>query len=354
MDRISRWIALIAAALAANLTASLAVPALAGEKAPEVPAEEVAPAEEAATEPDEAPDEDAAAGEEPAADGDIAPPGETAAAAKAVPAQKPVRPALWKIADEDTTIYLFGTIHALPSRIDWLQGKVADAFEESGELITEIVREDPAQMQMLVFGKAMLPQGETLRGMLSPEEKAEYESALAAYGLPAQAFDRFEPWYTAVALSTVPMMRDGFASENGVEDTLQSRSATLGQSHGALETAEYQLDLFDTLPLDVQKRYLAQVVEDLPTMKDDLRKMVDAWKHGDAEELARLMNAQEDDPALVEALLTGRNRKWAEWIGNRLEEPGTVFLAVGAGHLAGEGSVQDQLSANGIAAERLQ
>ena len=44
----------------------------------------------------------------------------------------------------------------------------------------------------------------------------------------------------------------------------------------------------------------------------------------------------------------------AEWIGNRLEEPGTVFLAVGAGHLAGEGSVQDQLSANGIAAERLQ
>ena len=72
------------------------------------------------------------------------------------------------------------------------------------------------------------------------------------------------------------------------------------------------------------------------------------------EELARLMNAQEDDPALVEALLTGRNRKWAEWIGNRLEEPGTVFLAVGAGHLAGEGSVQDQLSANGIAAERLQ
>ncbi|MCB2061683.1 MAG: TraB/GumN family protein, partial [Novosphingobium sp.] len=250
--------------------------------------------------------------------------------------------------------YLFGTIHALPARIDWLEGPVAAAFEESGELVTEIVREGPAEMQTLVFDKATLPEGETLRGLLSDEQKAQYEAALAALGMPAQAFDRFEPWYTAIALSTVPMMRDGFASENGVEETLQARSEALGQTHGGLETAEYQLSLFDTLPLDVQKRYLAQVVEDLPTMKEDLRKMIEAWKQGDAEELAKLMNAQEDDPALVEALLTGRNRKWAEWIGKRLDEPGTVFLAVGAGHLAGEGSVQDQLCANGIAAKRIQ
>lgn len=306
MQTISRWLALIAAALAALL----ALPAAAQEQTPDTVA--------------------------------------------AAPALEPAHPALWKVADEDTTIYLFGTIHALPARIDWLGGKVADAFEDSGELVTEIVKEDPAEMKKLVFEKAMLPEGETLRGLMSPEEKTQYEAVLAELGMPPQAFDRFEPWYAAVALSTVPMMRDGFASENGVEETLQARSESSGKTQGALETAEYQLGLFDTLPLEVQKRYLDQVVKDLPTMKDDLRKMIEAWKQGDAEELAKLMNAQEDDPALVEALLTGRNRKWAEWIGKRLEEPGTVFLAVGAGHLAGEGSVQDQLSADGIAAERIQ
>ena len=320
MDKITRWIALLAAAVAA----SLASPALAEDKTPDTSAQATA-----------------------SADGSTAGNAET-------PATVPAHPALWKVADEDTTIYLFGTIHALPSGIDWFEGKVAAAFDESGELVTEIVKEDPKTMQGLVLSRAMLSGDQTLRSLLNPEEKADYEAALTSFGVPVQAFDRFEPWYAAVGLSTVPLMRDGFAAEHGVEETLNARAESLGHTHGALETAEYQLDLFDALPLDVQKRYLDQVVEDLPTMREDLKKMVEAWKRGDAEELARLMNAQEDDPALVEALLTGRNRKWAKWIEERLEKPGTVFLAVGAGHLAGEGSVQDQLGESGITAERVQ
>ena len=316
MDKITRWIAFLAAAVAA----SLATPALAEDKTPETSAQAA-----------------------PSADGNT----ETQATV-------PAHPALWKVADDDTTIYLFGTIHALPSGIDWFEGKVADAFDKSGELVTEIVKEDPKTMQGLVLSRAMLSGDQTLRSLLSPEEKADYEAALTAFGVPVQAFDRFEPWYAAVGLSTVPLMRDGFAAKHGVEETLDARAEALGHTHGALETAEYQLDLFDALPLDVQKRYLDQVVEDLPTMREDLKKMVEAWMRGDAEELARLMNAQEDDPALVEALLTGRNRNWAKWIEERLEKPGTVFLAVGAGHLAGEGSVQDQLGEAGISTERVQ
>ena len=37
-----------------------------------------------------------------------------------------------------------------------------------------------------------------------------------------------------------------------------------------------------------------------------------------------------------------------------MARPGTVFVAVGAGHLAGKGSVQEQLSDLGLAAQRLQ
>ena len=89
-------------------------------------------------------------------------------------------------------------------------------------------------------------------------------------------------------------------------------------------------------------------------MQNDLKLMIEAWKRGDADELARLMNAQEDDPVLVETLLTDRNRNWAKWIEGRLEQPGTVFLAVGAGHLAGTDSVQELLGESGITAERVQ
>ena len=92
----------------------------------------------------------------------------------------------------------------------------------------------------------------------------------------------------------------------------------------------------------------------MPEAKNELEGMVEAWKKGDAEELARIMNKDEDEPALMEKLLYARNRTWAQWIRARLEKPGTVFVAVGAGHLAGAGSVQDDLGKMGIASSRVQ
>lgn len=265
-----------------------------------------------------------------------------------------VRPALWKVADEDTTIYLFGTVHVLPPGINWFSGDIARAFDGSQELVTEIMEDETGATRAGMLQRAALPQGQTLRAMLSPDEKAKYESALAQVGLPPQALDGYEPWLAAIILSVGPLADAGFASANGVEKALEARAKTRNVARDALETSEFQLNLFDSLPLDTQKVYLAQVVEDLPNIKERIGEMVESWKRGDAEELARLMNAEDEDPRLVEALLTNRNRAWAGWVKERLKRPGTVFLAVGAGHLAGPGSLQEQLAANGIASERVQ
>ena len=75
---------------------------------------------------------------------------------------------------------------------------------------------------------------------------------------------------------------------------------------------------------------------------------------GDAEKLAVLMHEQEDDPDVMEALMFRRNRAWADWISDRLKQPGEVFLAVGAGHLAGPGSVQEELATRGVQTRRVQ
>lgn len=264
------------------------------------------------------------------------------------------RPALWKVADADTTIYLFGTIHALPADVPWYRGEVAVAFEGSKELVTEIAEVDPAGTQQALLTRAVLPPGQSLRALLSAQEKARYEAALTALKLPVDAFDRFEPWYAAIVLGTLPLLQDGYSAGMGVEKVLGTRAKALGRAQEGLETAEYQFGLFDGLPPAVQKRYLLEVIRNLPTMKQDLVKIIEAWKAGDAEGLARLINAEEDDPALVAALITNRNKAWADWIKARLDKPGTVFVAVGAGHLAGTGSVQDQLAARGVATTRLQ
>jgi uncharacterized protein YbaP (TraB family) len=274
-------------------------------------------------------------------------------AAAVAPAEKAV-PALWKVSDGDTTIYLFGTIHALPAGIDWFGGPVQQAFDRSQELVTEITDTDPLEMQHLVLTHAMLPKGQSLRGMLTPELKTSYEKELGSLGLPAQAFDGYEPWYAAVALSTLPLLQSGYDAKNGVEQALDARAKALGHPHSALETAEYQIGLFDSLPIEAQKRYFAEVVDKLPTVTDDLAKIIVAWRKGDADTLASLMNADEDDPQLIEILLINRNKNWARWIKQRMARPGTVFMAVGAGHLAGPGSVQEQLAAQGIKTERVQ
>src|SRR5690606_23102730 len=106
------------------------------------------------------------------------------------------------------------------------------------------------------------------------EDRAGYEAALTKMGVPVDTFDSFEPWYAAVGLSTLPLMRDGFASENGVEELLDARAKAAGRPHQGLETAEYQLSLFDSLPEPVQRRYLSEVIEQLPTMKTQLLTMI--------------------------------------------------------------------------------
>ncbi|MEQ8412003.1 MAG: TraB/GumN family protein [Erythrobacter sp.] len=283
----------------------------------------------------------------PAAAQDTAPP------AADLPAG-PDGPALWSVSDEDTTIYLFGTVHVLPEEVKWYDPEIASALAEADTLVTEI-RMDPdseAAMQQLAMAKGMLPEGTTLRSLLDEEQTATYEAALGKIGVPAAAFDRFEPWMAGLTLTTVPLMQQGYSPDSGVEKIILSKAGD--KPRDALETAEFQLGLFDGLPTEQQVAFMMSAAEGVDEVKDMLDSMVAEWIEGDADALAEIMNDGMDDPALAEALLYRRNATWAEWIEARLAEPGTVFIAVGAGHLAGEKSVQDYLAEKGIATARIQ
>jgi uncharacterized protein YbaP (TraB family) len=138
-----------------------------------------------------------------------------------------------------------------------------------------------------------------------------------------------------------------------VETLLAARAKARSLPQAGLETTEQQLGLFDTLPSETQVTYLGEVLKSFPEINTEIRAMVEAWKSGKADELARLMNEDESDPVLMKVLLVDRNKAWAQWIAKRLEQPGTVFMAVGAGHLAGRESVQAQLAAARIKAKRV-
>ena len=273
----------------------------------------------------------------------------------AVPPAPPVvpsGPALWKVADEDTSIYLFGTIHALPPEVKWLDVRVEGALAQSDEFVTEVDISRQSEISAGLLNRASLADGQNLRNMLSAEDRPAYEAALATLGLPATFFDRYEPWYAALMLSLIPLMQQGYTASVGAEEVLAGKLSP-DTARGALETIEFQLDLFDTLPEESQKAYLHETIQALPALKETLDAMVAEWLEGDVESLATLLHEQETDPLLFEQLIASRNRHWAQWIAERLETPGTVFVAVGAAHLAGPESVQDYLERQGVTSERI-
>lgn len=260
-------------------------------------------------------------------------------------------PALWQVADEDTTIYLFGTVHALPEGKQWFDGRIDRAFSSADELVTEIDVSDAAKSAEALQSASLLPEGQSLRSLMTEENRQRYEEALVGLGLPVEALDRYEPWFAALTLSLLPLIRSGYQTQSGVELSLNERAGE--KTRGALETVQDQVALFDTLPQEAQLAFLDGTVEKLGSATSTLDAMVAEWLEGDAEALAMLLNAEMTDPVLYERLLTARNANWAEWIEKRLEQPGTVFVAVGAGHLAGQGSVQDQLKKRGLKVRRV-
>lgn len=276
--------------------------------------------------------------------------------ALAADAPSPLRPALWKVSDGDTTIWMFGTVHMLPPGTVWLTGPVAQAADSADEITTEILDPGGTATRAAVAAHALLPAGSSLAAGLPAATRSAMDQRLATLGLTPMQFDRFKPWYAAVALSSLPLLRRGFDPANGVEAALEAREAQRGVRRSAIETPESQLGVFDTLPVASQNAYLTEVLTDFDKIEPDIDAMFRAWGKGDAEELARLMNedSAKDDPLLTQRLILDRNAALARWIKARLDRPGRVLVAVGAGHLAGPGSVQEDLAAMGLHVERVQ
>ncbi|NIJ21020.1 hypothetical protein FHS95_002712 [Sphingomonas naasensis] len=263
-------------------------------------------------------------------------------------------PALWVVRDADTTIYLFGTVHMLKPGLSWFDDGVKAAFDASDELVLELVMPPQAEMQALVQELGMTRAGPTLPEQLPPAEAAKFRAALPEMGLAPEALDRAEPWLAATMLSAAPLRQLGYDDKDGAEAVLTAAAQRAGKKIAGLETAREQLGYFDRLPMPAQRALLVETLDDLPNAGATIDRMVASWGKGDAEGIARLMN--EDlghSPELAKALLVTRNAKWANWLRQRMAAPGTVFVAVGAGHLAGPAGLQAELARRGLKAERV-
>ena len=264
-------------------------------------------------------------------------------------------PAMWVVKDQDTTIYLFGTFHVLDGKSEWFNDEVKTAFDGSDEVVLEaIIPEDPNAIAPLLAKYAMASGGKPLTDRLSPEAKAKMVKILGESGIPAAALDKMKPGFAGMTVALLPYQKAGMSPEHGTEKTLTKAAKDANKPVGELEGIEAQLKMLEKIPESAHVRSLEQVLdkfEELPAM---IANMKVNWNSGNAEGFAKLMNEmQASSPETFKVMMTDRNANWAEWIDQRLDKPGTVFLAVGTAHLAGDDSVQEFLGKRGITSKRV-
>jgi len=285
--------------------------------------------------------------------------GAIAATACAAPAAEPkaASPAMWKVADADTTIYLFGTIHLLPKDTKWRSPAFDRAAAGSDTLVVETVIDEtnPAATVGELFKLAVSDGLPPLAERVQPDKKAALAAAVAKSGMPSEVFDKLETWAAAFLLLGVQFKDLGLDPGSGVETALKKQFQAGGKSIGQLETNAEQLGFFDRLSEGAQRKFLAAVLEDPASMETQFVGMLDAWSRGDVKGIADSFNSDlSDAPELKDALLAKRNANWARWVKGRLDQPGTVLVAVGAGHLAGDQSVLTLLEGQGVRVTRVQ
>jgi len=266
-------------------------------------------------------------------------------------------PAMWSVSDADTTVYLFGTIHLLPADYKWRTPKFDRAIAGSNELVVETIidEKNPTELMAVMARLAVSPGLPPISERVPPAKRALLADAIRKSGIPQAAFDRLETWAAAFLLLANQFKELELKGEEGVEVVLRGSFAAQGKPIGQLETNAEQLGFFDTLSEASQRMLLEGAIESSPETRKEFQAMLASWARGDVAAIARSFNSDlSASPELMNALIKRRNANWSKWIERRMAQPGSVMIAVGAGHLAGKDSVIELLKRDGYRVRRVQ
>lgn len=265
-------------------------------------------------------------------------------------------PALWVVRHDGATVYLFGTVHLMPSDANWSTPALDKALAASQRLSIELIDDDSANMQAQVLKYGLNP-SKPLSQLLSMRDRDRLKRAADTARIPGgiDTLQIMRPWLAAVTLSVAPLVQAGLDPKLGVDKTLRKRMEEAGKPVDGLESAEQQLRMLADLPESLQLDFLRQSMDDIDQGPKKLRELIDAWRRGDVDTIARVEDEdiRQLSPELYDAMIVRRNRAWAQTLAERLKQPGTSFVAVGAGHLAGPDSLQKQLQGMGFTVTRL-
>ncbi len=277
----------------------------------------------------------------------------------AADARRPSRAGLFfTVRSPTATAYLLGTIHFGRPDFYPLDEPIMAAFGRAEALVleAEVFREDAAAGAALrLSAAAQLPPGDSLDNHVTPETLAllrQYLEATAGHRAEQRIEElmRLRPWAVAWTVAGESTAGIGLMPKLGVEEYLL-REGGGRKRVMTLETVQEQIDTLADHPDTVQDAMLRSALERMPEAADTAQTLVEAWLSGDLATLERLVREEYAYPGLApmyQRFFLDRNVRMAEKIRALLATEGTFFVAVGAGHLVGEGGIPALLRRAGL------
>ncbi len=268
-------------------------------------------------------------------------------------------PAMWRMSDEDSEIYLFGTFHILPAGLNWVTADFSDAMTETETTWTEADTDSPEAMQALQAAVAQYglnPPGVTLSSTLGDERAAEFATVASQYGLPMTQLEPFRPWLAVITLTQLALQKAGYDPTKGADALVTAQAVSEGDAIMHFETAVEQIKAIASLEQTDDFTMTDDSLDMLADFQDFADQMSSLWANGDVEGLENeiILPTREQSERAFDIIFKQRNANWVETIAEMMEGSGDVFIAVGAGHLVGEDSVIDMLQERGYTIERVQ
>lgn len=272
----------------------------------------------------------------------------------------------WKVSDENSSVWVLGSIHLADSTLYPLAPVIDSAFAHSDELAVELNMNDEEVVKEVgeqSAAQGLLTEG-TLRDLLPQDMWNTVDSLCTAWNVPIVMIEKTRPWLAAMTLSSYAFMQAGLNPEYGIDYVLLDRAAMDGKAIVGLETAEEQISaLADTTESDsAGVYYLKTTLHEIAEFESLVSNLMHAWKTGDDEMLRRLLDDGEEEVPLQESkfkdefeqrIYVNRNAKMADSIATFLREDRKVFVVVGVAHLALEkDNVIETLRKRGFKIER--
>lgn len=282
--------------------------------------------------------------------------GAALAASDFVSSAKP-SPALWRIRNGTSTVYLLGSLHILPKDFAWTTPAIEAAMGESQRFVFEVPLDEAAlaeEKTFIVEHGLYTKRGQSLRSYLSQEEYRRYATTLRRAGLNPREFDRYRPWLASLMLGLAFLHQNDFTALAGADETVLAFAQAQNRNVEYFETPTQQLSLIMQGEEHTQVMSLKSLIVGLYRARRQERDLLATWSAGDTEKIGGLIDGYfEGRPHMRELLIDSRNRSWVARLKPHLESGGTSFVTVGAAHIGGDMGLLALLCAENYDVERI-